>query len=196
MIAELAGEVKRKDGRGIVLDVHGVGYLVRVVKEHGDKLKLGEEASLLTYLAVRENALDLYGFETAEGLNYFELLITVPGIGPKSALAVLSLAAPDVLRRAIVADDTTYLTRVSGIGRKSAEKIIVTLKDKLGRREGETDLLTDEVEALEALQALGYTLAQAREALKHVPETAHDTGEKVRAALKHLGQMKSHAAND
>ena len=131
MIAELAGEVKRKDGRGIVLDVHGVGYLVRVVKEHGDKLKLGEETSLLTYLAVRENALDLYGFETAEGLNYFELLITVPGIGPKSALAVLSLAAPDVLRRAIVADDTTYLTRVSGIGRKTAEKIIIELGDKM-----------------------------------------------------------------
>jgi Holliday junction DNA helicase RuvA len=189
MIAQLTGEVAWKDGRGIVLNVHGVGYRVHIVKEYLEKLKVGGEISLLTYLAVRENALDLYGFENTEALDYFELLITVPGIGPKSALAVLSLAGPDVLRRAILADDTTYLTRVSGIGRKSAEKIIVTLKDKLGRLDnGESGLLADEVEALEALQALGYTLGQAREALKKIPPaTASDTGEKVRAALKILG---------
>ena len=188
MIAQLTGEVTKKDSRGIVLDVHGVGYRVHIAKEHQEKLKVGEKVSLLTYLAVRENTLDLYGFETAEALEYFELLITVPGIGPKSALAILWLAAPDVLRRAILADDTTYLTRVSGIGRKSAEKIIVTLKDKLGRLEtGESGFLADEVEALEALQALGYTLTEAREAMKHIPSTAQDTGEKVRAALKLLG---------
>ncbi len=191
MIAQLTGEVARKDSRGIVVDVHSVGYRVHIVKEHLEKLKIGAKITLLTYLAVRENALDLYGFETAEALNYFELLITVPGIGPKSALAVLSLAAPDILRRAILADDTTYLTRVSGIGRKSAEKIIVTLKDKLGQpRADESGLLADEVEALEALQALGYTLAEAREALKRLPATASDTSEKVRAALKLLGSNR------
>jgi Holliday junction DNA helicase RuvA len=193
MIAQLNGEVARKDGRGIVLDVHGVGYRVHVVKEHGEKLTVGAKVSLLTYLAVRETALDLYGFANTEALDYFELLITVPGIGPKSALAVLSLAGPEVLRRAILADDTTYLTRVSGIGRKSAEKIIVTLKDKLGRlATGEAGLLSDEVEAMEALQSLGYTLAEAREALKHIPATASDTGEKVKAALKLLGNNQRH----
>lgn len=188
MIAQLAGEVVRKDGRGIVLDVGGVGYRVHVVKEHSDKLKSGTRVVLLTYLAVRENALDLYGFENSEALDYFELLITVPGIGPKSALAVLALAAPAVLRRAILAGDTAYLTRVSGLGRKSAEKIIVTLKDKLGRlKADESGFLAGEVEALEALQSLGYTLAEGREALKHVPAAASDTGEKVKAALKMLG---------
>ena len=188
MIAELTGELKRKDGRGIVLDVRGVGYRAHIVKEHLEKLKVGEKISLLTYLAVRENALDLYGFENAEALDYFELLITVPGIGPKSALAVLSLAPPVVLRRAILADDTTYLTRVSGIGRKSAERIIVTLKDKLGQlKTDEPALLTDEVETLEALQALGFNLVEARAALKKIPSTAQDTGEKVKAALKILG---------
>lgn len=194
MIAQLIGEVVSKDGRGIVLDVHGVGYRVHIVKEHQEKLRVGARVTLLTYLAVRETALDLYGFENAEALDYFELLITVPGIGPKSALAVLALAAPDVLRRAILADDTTYLTRVSGIGRKSAEKIIVTLKDKLGQpKAGETGLLSDEVEAMEALQSLGYTLAEARDSLKHIPESAKDTGEKVKAALKVLGGHRQHS---
>lgn len=188
MIAQLTGEVARKDSRGIVLDVDGVGYRVHVVREHGGRIAIGAKISLLTYLAVRETALDLYGFENTEALDYFELLITVPGIGPKSALAILSLAAPEVLRRAILADDTTYLTRVSGIGRKSAEKIIVTLKDKLGRlQDGEPGLLTDEVETLEALQALGYTLTEAREAVKKAPVKNADVGAKVKAALKILG---------
>ncbi len=192
MIASLTGQVTRKDGHGIVLDVHGVGYRVYVVKEHLEKLQVGAEVVLLTYLAVRETALDLYGFENEETLNYFELLITVPGIGPKSALTILSLATPEVLRRAILADDTTYLTRLSGIGRKSAEKIIVTLKDKLGGLEtGESSMVAQEVEALEALQALGYTLAEARTALKKIPAEALDTGDKVKAALKMLGSSHS-----
>ena len=191
MIASLTGQVIQKGSRGIVLDVHGVGYLLRVVREHGETLKSGETVTVLTHLAVRENALDLYGFENSESLEYFELLITVPGIGPKSALAILSLAPPNILRRAILADDTTYLTRVSGIGRKSAEKIIVSLKDKLGRLEaGESGLLADEVETLEALQALGYTLAEARGALKSLPAEATDTGQKVKAALKILGGQR------
>ena len=194
MIAQLTGEVARKDGRGIVLDVHGVGYYIHLVKDYEQKLGLGVKISILTYLAVRENALNLYGFQNTETLDYFELLLTVPGIGPKSALAILSLAAPDVLRRAILADDTTYLTRISGIGRKNAEKIIVTLKDKLGQLEtGESSLLADEVETLETLQALGYTLAEARKALKHIPSTAKDTGEKVKAALKILGSHHQHS---
>ncbi|MEK7621996.1 MAG: Holliday junction branch migration protein RuvA [Patescibacteria group bacterium] len=189
MIAQLTGEVVRKDGRGIVLNVGGVGYRVHVVKEHGEQMKIGANISLLTHLSVRETALDLYGFENTEMLNYFELLITVPGIGPKSALAVLSLAAPEVLRRAILADDTTYLTRVSGIGRKSAEKIIVTLKDKLGGLDhGESSLLAGEVEAMEALQGLGYTLAEARAALKLVPTGIVEVGAKVKAALQRLGR--------
>jgi len=194
MIAQLTGEVVRKDGHGIVLDVHGVGYYIHLVKDYEQKLGLGVKISILTYLAVRENALNLYGFQNTETLDYFELLLTVPGIGPKSALAILSLAAPDVLRRAILADDTTYLTRISGIGRKNAEKIIVTLKDKLGQLEtGESSLLADEVETLETLQALGYTLAEARKALKHIPSTAKDTGEKVKAALKILGSHHQHS---
>jgi len=189
MIAELTGELKRKDGQRIVIDVQGVGYRVHVVKEYGQKLAVGAKITLLTYLAVRENALDLYGFENLETLDYFELLITVPGIGPKSALAILSLAAPAVLRQAITAEDTAYLTRVSGIGQKNAEKIVLTLKDKLvpaATPSGETSVdLATEADALEALKSFGYAAAEAREALKKAG--GGDTSARIKAALQALG---------
>jgi len=198
MIGRLEGMVAGKNNRAITLDVHGVGYLVALTADTLTKIKLNQPLALHTHLAVREDALDLFGFETAVELNYFQLLLTVPGIGPKSALAILSLAAPDILQKAITAEDTVYLTRVSGIGRKSAEKIILALKDKLlpagGQTEGATkESLEAEAEALEALKSLGYTLAEARTAIRKVTAAspAAETGgvnELVKSALRFLSQ--------
>ena len=141
-----------------------------------------------THLAVRENALDLYGFIERSELEFFEMLITISGIGPKSALGILSVAPVDTLRRAISSGDTSYLTKVSGIGRKNAEKIVVELRDKLGAIDANAGgTLREEVDALSALEALGYSAREAREALKAVGNNAISTQEKLKAALKSLG---------
>ena len=189
MIAQLIGEVARKDGRGIVLDVNGIGYRVHIVKEHSEKLAVGTKILLLTYLAVRENALDLYGFPTRAELEFFEMLISVSGIGPKTAIAILGLAPTDTLKRAIAGGDATYLVKVSGIGKKNAEKIIVELKDKLGGSDAAAHrLIGADAEALEALEALGYSMRDARESVaKAKGETAQ---EKIRDALRVLGNHK------
>ncbi len=187
MIAQLKGQVIGKNERAITVDVGGVGYRVYSTAEILTKIKVGQALTLHTHLAVREDALELFGFATKLELDYFHLLLTVPGIGPKSALAVLSLAAPEILQKAISAQDTDYLTRVSGLGRKSAEKIVLTLKDKLtpvsGEGEGNIGLQA-EAEALEALKALGYSAAEARTALKQTGES--ETGARIKAALKTL----------
>ncbi|MBI4136378.1 MAG: Holliday junction branch migration protein RuvA [Candidatus Vogelbacteria bacterium] len=189
MIAQLQGTVRAKSSRSIILDVHGVGYRVFMTAEALIHIKLNAPLTLHTYLAVRDDALDLFGFETVDEFDYFTLLLTVPGIGPKSALAILSLAAPEVLRKAITAEDTSYLTRVSGIGQKNAEKIILTLKDKLTTTEPDTGEvnagLAAEADALEALKSLGYSAVEAREALKKAG--AGDTSARIKAALKALG---------
>ncbi len=189
MIAKLTGTLDSRTTRFAVLDVGGVGYKVFVSEETLKTLPTiaGAALSLWTHLAVRENALDLYGFAAREELEFFELLLGVSGIGPKSALAILSLAPPETLARAIGASDSSYLTRVSGIGKKSAEKIIIELRDKIGTLELGGESLAEEGEAIEALQALGYTLREARAALKRVGAETAGTGDKVKAALKLLG---------
>lgn len=190
MIARLNGRIIERHEKGVILDVAGVGYKLYLSAESLRNLPKGESpVRLFTHLAVRENALDLYGFVTREEHDLFELLISVSGIGPKSAIAILSLATPTILKKAVSAGDSAYLIRVSGIGRKSAEKIVLELKDKLGRLDGgESDNnLRDESEAIEALQALGYSLREAREALQGL-STDLDTGEKVKLALKRLGK--------
>jgi Holliday junction DNA helicase RuvA len=188
MIGQLRGAVAHKGERHVILDVAGVGYRVATTPETVKTLSLSETSTLLTHLAVRENALDLYGFRTARELEFFELLLTVSGVGPKSALAIISLAPPDVLEKAILGGDASYLTKVSGIGKKSAEKIVVELKDKLvALTPAGGPTLNSEAEAVEALQALGYSLPEARTALKNVAGDL-DTGERVKQALKQLGK--------
>lgn len=189
MIGHLTGTVSRRGDKGVVLDVNGVGYRVWVTLEKLKQLKAGAKATLYTHLAVRENALDLYGFGEPRELEFFELLLSVSGIGPKSALGILSLAPPETLEKAILAADAAYLTKVSGVGKKSAEKIVLELKDKLGglARGGGAELQT-EAETVEALQALGYTLAEARAALKNVPASVGDAGERIKLALRQLGK--------
>lgn len=187
MISSLNGKVVHKDLGYIIIDVGGVGY--RVAVETGVALEAipGEAIFLWTYLAVRENALDLYGFKEREVLEIFELLITISGIGPKTALGILNVASPATLRQAVGTGDTSYLTRVSGIGKKNADKIVLELKDKLLISEGdkEADIRGDK-DALEALISLGYSERDAREALKQISSEIHGASERVKAALKSL----------
>jgi len=196
MIGRISGEVIWRDERGVIVETgasatSGIGYRIFLSGETLREVKIGDVVALWTHLAVRENALDLYGFAERRELQFFELLISVSGIGPKSALAILSLAPPATLEKAITRGDAGYLTRVSGIGKKSAEKIVLELKDKLGAGGDDgTGGLGDEAEAVEALAALGYSLRQAREALRQTPEELTDTAAKVKAALRILGGQK------
>ena len=191
MIGKLTGRVAGERGIGsLIIDVGGVGYLVRMRPESARKLRGAEGAvSIFTSLTVREDSLDLYGFEREDELGFFELLLSVSGIGPKSALPILSLGEVATLQSAIGAGDTAYLTKVSGIGKKSAERIVVELRDKLGSENNSLahDLRGD-ADTLEALQSLGYTLADAREALKQVDKNTLGTNERLREALKLLGK--------
>jgi len=189
MIAKLSGKIIQKELKFLVLDIGGVGYKVYSTPHTISKSKEGKELSLWTHLAVRENSMDLYGFIDIEERDFFELLISVSGIGPKGAIGVLTVADVKTLRTAISTGDTSYMTKVSGIGKKSAEKIVLELQDKIGSLSGDGDMsLREEAEALEALKAIGYRHDEAREALKVVPKEITTTSERVREALRVLGK--------
>lgn len=188
MIASLRGNVSHLSDKYVILDVQGVGYKVFVTSDALHTLKKGAPASFWTHLAVREDAMDLYGFPNEKERDMFELLIGVSGIGPKSALNVLSLISCEQLISAIRTGSTAHLVKVSGIGRKTAEKIVLELKDKLGGvADGDTAMeMSSDMDAIEALKALGFDADDAREALKKTAKDISDTGAKVKAALKIL----------
>jgi Holliday junction DNA helicase RuvA len=187
MIGSLRGQITHKTEKFLIVETGGVGYKVSVSPDVLAKnQKLGGEIYLFIHTHVREDALDLYGFLNLEDLDFFEMLLGVSGIGPRSALAILGIASIDTLRRAISTGDTSYLTKISGIGRKTAEKIVIELRDKVGS-EKEGASLQEELDALEALKSLGYSQNEAREALKKVTPEAN-TNAKIREALKILGQ--------
>ncbi|MBA3550750.1 Holliday junction branch migration protein RuvA [Patescibacteria group bacterium] len=189
MISHLTGKIIHADTRFFIIDVNGVGYKIFTTAGVLEKL-LPETVSFWTYLAVREDALDLYGFPTKDEMDFFELLLTVNGIGPKTALGILNVANPATIRKAVATEDPSYLTKVSGIGKKNAEKIVLELKSKLTgweATEGEEAHTAYESDALEALKSLGYSERDARDALKKVPKEITNTSECVRHALKMLG---------
>ncbi len=187
MIARLTGKIVDVRVMHIVIDVHGVGYLVAVT--HGSGYALGSEASVYTYLAVRENALDLYGFSTQDELVMFEQLIKLPKIGPKTALQILSQADLETLKKAVRTDDPVYLTKMSGIGKKSAEKIVAGLKDVLEladvpgehspQHQGDSDVM-------DALMTLGYSQRDALQAMQKIPADITDTNARIKHALKYI----------
>lgn len=189
MIAKLRGPIVESGIGYIIVDVSGVGYRVHAAADTLQKLRGKKGAvELWTHLAVRENSQDLYGFLSAEELSFFEMLIGISGIGPKSALGILSLADVVTLRSAISHGDTSYLTRVSGIGKKNADKIVLELRDKLGALEADETRPEGQADTYEALRALGYDAKSAREAARTVPSDISDTAERLRAALKQLGK--------
>lgn len=189
MIAQLRGEVTHSGIGYIILDVGGIGYRVEATADALQKLrKKNGEITLWTHLAIRETAHNLYGFLTEEDLLFFEMLIAISGIGPKSALGILSLADAKTLRSAISHGDTSYLTRVSGIGKRNAEKIVLELRDKLGTLEADETHPKEQADMYEVLRALGYGAKEARDAMSGVSEDITDAGERIRIALKKLGK--------
>lgn len=192
MIGELHGQIIDQNEKSLTLLVGGVGYLVYASAGTLSQLAVAGEQpiKLLTHLIVRQETLDLYGFLDSAERDLFRLLIVVSGIGPRSAIAILSLAPTNLLTQAIRAGKTEHLTRVSGIGAKSAQKIILELKDKLGAITDETSeaFLTGEADTLAALQSLGYNLREAREALKRVPDEITGVDARIKAALQQLSQ--------
>lgn len=188
MIRMLKGTVADKSAGHIVLDVGGVGYLVAMRGEECAAATLGNPLSLFTYLAVREDALDLYGFTTRDDLRMFELLIDLPKIGPKSALAILSQANLELLTKAISSDDPAYLSKMSGMGKKTAEKIVLGLKDKFESLGGVSTKDSASGDVMDALIALGYSEREARDAVLRLDPNVTDTNARVKEALRNLSR--------
>lgn len=193
MIGSLEGTIEFVAEKFILLDVRGVGYKIFCGVGTLDKMpEKGAAVKLWTHFHVREDSHELYGFFHYAELDLFEMLIAISGIGPKGALGVLNIAPVDTLKKAIAAGDTSYLTRVSGIGRKTAEKVVLELKEKMSGRGTIVDApeLRDEADALDALVGLGYSQREAREALASVEDKTESVSvaERVKAALRNLGK--------
>mgnify|MGYP002520332876 FL=1 len=190
MIAHLRGKIEEKFGNSLILDVNGVGYEITVPTPDFEACNLGEERKFYTYHQVRENAEELYGFSSLAAKKIFELLISVQGVGPKAAIAILSLAEAEEVRNAIANADAAFISKASGVGKKSAERVIVDLRDKVGipSHYGATEAkFTTAVaandEALDALIALGFPLKEATAALEKVDPNL-PVEERVKLALK------------
>ncbi len=192
MIAHLAGAITEKFAGAVILDVHGVGYEILISAPDAEKVNLNDQVKFYTYHAIRENAEELYGFSSLAAKKLFEMLISVNGVGPKAALAILSLGTPEEVRNAIANADATFVAKASGVGKKSAERVIVDLRDKVGipSHYGATETkftltpaIGPEDEALDALIALGFPLKEATAALANI-DPGLSVEERIRAALK------------
>lgn len=193
MIAYIKGQIIEKTTSTVVVDVMGVGYEIFTTTRDAESANIDSELKFYTYHSVKENSEELYGFTTLAAKRLFELLITVQGIGPKAALAILSLDETEAVRNAIATANAGFIAKASGVGKKSAERITVDLRDKVGlpsyiepsnptvTAPQTTPLAGDE--ALDALMALGFNLNDATTFLSDVP-TDLPTGERVRLALK------------
>jgi Holliday junction DNA helicase RuvA len=191
MIGSINGKLILKADKFVIIEANGIGYKINVspdtvTKFINTKNSINDTVFVWTHLHVREDALDLYGFIEKEELDFFEMLISVSGIGPKGALTILGVASIETLKKAISSNDTSYLTKISGIGRKTAEKIIIELRDKVGKNDTDTNM-QNELDALEALKSLGYSQNEARDALKKIPGEM-DINIKIKEALKMLGK--------
>ncbi|HKC14803.1 MAG TPA: Holliday junction branch migration protein RuvA [Patescibacteria group bacterium] len=190
MIGSLQGKVDLLDRPFVIVDVQGVGYKVLLSNHLFSKLKLGENLKVFTYTHVKEDALDLFGFEELEDLKLFENFLTVPGIGPKTAMNVFSFHKREDIVNAILTSDVSVFTSVPRLGTKNAQKIIIELKSKIGSTK-ELDLTgkeyEEQAEVINALKNFGFTTAEAQKALKEVKKDGMTTEQKIRFALKYLG---------
>ena len=190
MIATLRGEIAQVEENALVLEVGGVGLRVFVPNPLRTRTKAGESLMLYTHLVVREDALTLYGFESQAERELFNTLLGVDGVGPKAALSVLSTLTLDAVQRAVFADETEILNRVPGIGKKTAQKMAIHLKDKLKPTDALSAVaaMTDrDGEVLAALTALGYSVVEAQAAIQALPKDApEDTEERLRMALQYF----------
>jgi Holliday junction DNA helicase RuvA len=191
MISSLLGELQQKEDNAIIVAVGGVGLRVAVPKGLAERLNIGEKVFLHTHLIVRENELSLYGFESAEDRKLFTILLGVDGVGPKVALSVLSTLTIDAIQRAIFSDEPELLSRVPGVGKKTAQKMALYLKDRLKPDDALSRVaaMSDvDSEVLAALTALGYSVVEAQSAIQSIPKDApQDAGDRLRLALQNFG---------
>lgn len=190
MIAHVSGIVAEKFNTSIIVDVHGLGYEVSVPLGDFNATVLGEPVKFYTYHHIREQSQELFGFSSLAAKKLFEMLITVQGVGPKAGLAISSLADSETVRNAIANSDAVFITKASGVGKKTAERVIVDLSDKVGlalksdvNSLGVSHTSSGVDEALEALMALGYNLNDATAALEGISGDL-STAERVTQALK------------
>jgi holliday junction DNA helicase RuvA len=186
MIRHIRGKVLSATLGSLVIEAGGIGYEVRVATTASIVAREGDEVSLHTYFAVRETSQDLYGFPTLRERAMFEMLIDLPGIGPKSALGIMSQADVRLIEEAAQKNDAVYLSKLSGIGKKSAEKIVAGLKDKVEGVE-ESSSTTEDNDVIDGLIALGYSQEEALQTLRALPSEATTTRDKLKAALRLLG---------
>jgi Holliday junction DNA helicase RuvA len=188
MIAHVSGIVAEKFASSVIVDVHDIGYEVQVPLADFDRALLGEPIKFYTYHHIREQSQELFGFSSLAAKKLFELLISVQGVGPKAALAILGLGESEAVRNAIANSDSGFIAKASGVGRKTADRVVVDLSDKVGLAVNVAHAAGSSVapagdEALEALMALGYSLNDAMTALEGVsPDLS--TAERVTQALK------------
>lgn len=191
MIAHLSGTITEKLATSIIIDVHGVGYEVTISTPDVERVNLGDTAKFYTYHAIRDNSEDLYGFSSLAAKRLFEMLISVSSVGPKAAMSILSLGSSEDVRNAIANTDSAFIAKAAGVGKKSAERVIVDLRDKVGApskygASGELPSLSTPSgsdEALDALIALGFPLKEASAALDGVDPNL-STEERIKLALK------------
>ena len=189
MIGSIKGKIILQKDKFVIVEQSGIGYKIALSPSTKERINpKKDEVFFWTHLHIKEDAQDLYGFLEYDELEFFEMLIGVSGIGPKGALGILGIASIETLKRAITTSDIAYLTKISGIGKKTAEKIIIELRDKMQNKNTEEmsgTSLQGELDVLEALKSLGYSQNEAREALKKVAPLA-DLNTKIREALKIL----------
>lgn len=190
MLYFIEGAIEYKKDKFAVVNAGGVGYKVFMPSDGLAKLpEIGEKSRVFTHLHVREDAMDLYGFLEQADLVFFEMLISISGVGPKMALAILAIAPVKILAAAIVKGDAEFLTRISGVGRKTAEKIILELKDKIQKMGVEIENIeTGDHEVLDALESLGYSPREAQGALQKISKDVKGIENRIREALKILGR--------
>lgn len=194
MIAFLKGKILNKSNEFVIILVNNIGYKVCICQSIFDELNVNQEIELYIYQHVKEDALALYGFRLIEELGLFELLISVSGIGPKSALGVLSISSVFDIKNSISMGDYSLLVKASGIGKKTAERVVLELREKIGnllvdfsqKNSDEWNDNTTSGDEIDALMALGYSMIQARDALQEVDFKIKDSGERIREALKNM----------
>ena len=187
MIGSLRGKVLFKEGLKLIIEIGGIGYRVWVSQKIWAKSKIGDQILIYTYTHVKEEALELFGFEDPLDLKLFESLITVPGVGPKTAMSVFSFSDREGITSAVMKGDVDFFTAVPRLGRKNAQKIIIELKNKFGDT-GEVDLSEASNEVITALKTFGFSAREISDAIRNI-ENGEDTPEKkIKAALKYLGK--------
>lgn len=192
MIYYLDGKVKVKNPNFLVLLVSGVGYKVSASANVISAAKVGADLSLYIHQHVREDTLDLYGFLEESELEFFEMLLSISGVGPRSALSIIALGNIADIKQSIISKDVSLITRASGIGRKTAERIIIELKSKIGELPGggpgDLDLVDSNQDIFAALSSLGYSRSEIVEVVRKIPTDIKDNDERVKWAIRNIGK--------